>query len=168
MSAAAIGFPTQLDIRCPVCGARALWDEPFRIVGVGAIGSVDPRRVHRWGKSYVIEQYPSILKWNPDVKRKCITYHQLGVMKCLNCHRVAAQKLHWPDDAFYHWDIRGTRLWAWNKAHALDILHFVESTERAADQFAYGYWLKRLPRETLSAKVRDLIVKRIGASFAQE
>lgn len=161
-------FPTQLDIRCPQCGARALWDEPFRFVSHAEAAQFAPERVHRWGPRLIAELYPSLITWPPEGERKSYTYHKRGVMKCLNCHRVAVHALAWPADAFYRWDIRGTTLWAWNKAHALDLRSFIESTERAPDKFAYSYWLKRLPRETLSAKVRDLIVKRIGASFVQE
>jgi hypothetical protein len=161
------GFPMQLDIRCPACGARALWDEPFRIVDGKAVANIDPQLVHKWGQRYIIEKYPSVLKWRQD-SGKSYRYHHRGVMKCLNCHRVAVHQLDWSHDAFYRWDIRGTILWAWNKAHALDILHYIESSERQPEKFAYCYWLKRLPRPTLSAKVRDLIVKRIRASFVQE
>lgn len=163
-----VTFPPQLDVRCPACGARALWDEPFQFVSGRAAAEADPRRVHAWGRQFVIEKYPAVLQWQPKAKCKSYTYRQRGVIKCLNCHRVAAHTLHWDSDAFYRWDIRGTPLWAWNRAHALDILHYVESAERVPEKFAYCYWLKRLPRETLSAKVRDLVVKRIGTTLAQE
>lgn len=160
--------PMPLDIRCPACGARAAWNEAFVHTDRKGIANLDPRTVHPWGQRFMVERYPSVMKWTPEGNGKSHALHKRGVMQCSNCHRVAAHTLDWSTDAYYRWDIRGTPMWAWNKAHALDILHFIESKERAPEKYAYRYWLRRMPAGLITAKVRDLIVKRIRTTFAQE
>ncbi len=119
------------------------------------------------GDVVVLEKYPSVLTW-PSVKfGKEYDPQKDMVIKCAQCHLTTAHKLMWPDDAYFQWDIRGRTLWAWNGEHARALLQFIGGTERDETQFSYGWSLRKLPTEFISAKVRDLVVKKISDTLRE-
>jgi len=136
------------------------------------------RPTHRWGGWYVVEKYPSVLAWTPPKQSHQALYRWpgwdswgtsgvRGVVKCEHCHLIAAHDLSWPEDAYYRWEIRGHTLWAWSAEHAVALRDYLASEDR--DRAAYGEFegtLRRLPKDFLTAKVRDEAVKRISRSFA--
>jgi len=72
----------------------------------------------------------------------------------------------WPDDAYYQWDIRGRTLWAWSAEHALVLRDYLRSNDRDPEKYGeYAGALRHMPKDFLTAKVRDEAVKRISASF---
>jgi hypothetical protein len=92
-----------------------------------------------------------------------------GTLKCSKCHLVAETALTWPTDAYYQWNIRGYILWAWSTEHARALLGYLESTDRDPWRFSpYGFWMQTLPSEVTSAKRRDLVVKEISRTLADE
>jgi hypothetical protein len=89
-----------------------------------------------------------------------------GVVKCEHCHLVDAHDLAWPEDAYYQWEIRGHTLWAWSFEHAVVLRDYIGSDDRDAAKYrGYGYDLRRVPKEFLTAKVRAEAVKRISQSL---
>jgi len=77
-------------------------------------------------------------------------------------HEWQEHTLAWPDDAYWSWDIRGAVLWAWDIDHARRILEYIGGINRSRPA---SYDLRHIPKEFLTAKVRELAVKRISASF---
>jgi hypothetical protein len=51
-----------LEIRCPRCGGRAAFDEPFQFLSARKAQGL-PDTGKRWGGWYVREKYPSVLRW---------------------------------------------------------------------------------------------------------
>ena len=90
-----------------------------------------------------------------------------GVVKCPHCYLLIKHRLEWPADAYYQWDIRGVTLWAWCTEHACVLLGFLAASERDVARFP-GWGLHKLPREIISAKNRDEVVKRITATLQRE
>jgi hypothetical protein len=153
---------------CPKCGGRALLDEPFAFYPPGIIPAQLVAQAHTWGQRLVVEKYPSVVKW-PHLERGQGYVHKRGVVKCLGCHHIEAHDIAWPDEAYYKWDIRGQTLWACNREHAQVLLDFLGSKGRDASRHpGYVRSLRKLPKEFISAKVRDDIVKAISRTLESE
>jgi hypothetical protein len=163
-----------LHVSCGRCGKRALFEQPFEFLAEKPRN--ERRPTHQWGGWYVVEKYPNVLAWTAPSQSHQILYHWpgeligtdllRGVVKCEVCHHVAAHDLVWPKDAYYQWDIRGRTLWACSAGHALALRDYLASDDR--DPARYGEFersLRHLPKEFLTAKVRDEAVKRIARSF---
>ena len=167
MSRSHIGFPSLVDVRCPRCGGRALFDThlfDFYPERKGKPPASD-RPVHRWNDCHVIERYPMLVPWTPPPPRGAAERYnpKRGVIKCTSCHLVVAHQVNWPDDAYYRWDVRGITLWAWSEEHARALLGFIESAER--DPMAwpgpYRLSLRNLPRQVVLAKSCSTLAKLI-------
>jgi hypothetical protein len=177
------GGPDELDVRCPRCQARALFDDPFEYFGARhgkPVKQVYDAASHKWRREevdlsgfsvktsdggFVVEKHPGVAPWgsalNSDDGR------MIGVVKCSGCHSVFTHALDWPEDAFYRWEIRGVTLWAWSRDHALALLEFIKSDNRDARQYpSFERSLERLPKTVLLAKNRDLAVREISRTLA--
>jgi hypothetical protein len=174
------GRPEQFTIRCPRCGGRAIFDEPFEFYAERkGVPDSKGRPIYRWGGWYVVEKYPAILPWAPPrgsgqflssrsgKDTGGYTPHEKGVVRCLRCHHVAVHALSWPNDAYYHWDIRGFTLWAWSREHDQILLEYLGGTERDPRKYP-GWKLGKLPQQVISAKVRDTVVKQISRTLLAE
>ena len=160
------------DVRCPRCGGRASWLTAFESVPTRngrPIPDDDPRPIHRWGSWFLRERFPAVLPWRAPKGR---AYHyfvhgEFGVVRCPECHLTAPRPLCWPADAFFQWDIRGTRLWAWNAEHARVLLDYLGSAIRDPWKYGNGHAreLQKLPPRALAARNRELVVRRIGESL---
>lgn len=161
-----------LEVRCPRCAGRATFDKPFELLSERRTSAAEGEGMPRWGGFYVREKYPSVLRWRAP--RGCEQYlstgaggggyrlGRLGVVRCGACHHVAAHRLRWPDDAWFQWDVRGTRLWAWDEPHARVLLAYVESLRREpARHRGYSASLRKLPAVILAARNRALVAKKI-------
>jgi len=162
------------EVRCPRCGGRACFDEAFRFLSRRTVDPAHPEPVHRWGGWLVQEKYPSVMSWKAPRGSGQFLYlgctqlpdgfrlRHRGVVRCGECHRVAAHVLRWPDDAFFQWDVRGTRLWALNAEHARALLQYVGSARRDPARYPdFRHSLRKLPAVVLAAKNRDLVVRKI-------
>ena len=165
-------IPTQIDVRCPRCGQRALFDrELFEFYrereGPPPAGN---HPVHRFGGFYVVERYPRLVPWTPPRPQpRQERLPLIGVVKCIHCGLVAAHELSWPADAYFRWEIRGTTLWAWSAEHARVLRTFIAGTERDPRRFPYhagSLW--RLPKEIIAAKSREIVVRHITRSLKQD
>lgn len=163
-----------LDVRCPRCGGRATFDEPFEFLAERTVRASGAEGLHRWGGWYVREKYPSVLRWKPPrsgdqflamgAPRATGGYRlrHRGVVRCSACHHVGVHVLRWPQDAWFQWDVRGTRLWALDEAHARVLLAYVESLLRDPWHHpGYRRSLQRLPAVILAARNRALVAKKI-------
>jgi len=159
------------DVRCPNCGSRAVWDAAFETVPTRRgqpIDTDDPRPVHQWGGWFLRERYPTVVPWRPPRGRpgNYLVQGEFGVVRCPECHRIAAQPLCWPGDAFFQWSIRGVRLWAWNAEHARVLLDYIGCELRDPGKYGrYGRDLQKLPARVLAARNRELVVRRIRESL---
>lgn len=180
MEFSSIGWPVSFNVRCPSCGGRATFDEPFAFLsGSKKDVASEGLQAHRWGGWLVVEKYPSLLPWKaphgshqiivfsePNPPNGEYVYHQTGVIRCEECFRLGVHKLNWPDDAYYRWDIRGHVLWAWSAEHAHALLSYIDSRNREVGGGPYARNLLRLPKEFLDAKVRERIVKLIRGTLS--
>ena len=161
-----------IDISCPSCSSRALFHEPFEFVGSNR--DLVGRPYHEWGGWKVIELFPSVYKWQPPKTSSQYLrgggdnglggYPLLhrGLYQCDHCHNNQKHTLDWPRDAFWSWDIRGNQLWAWDANHAQRILDYIQPLSRIQ---CVSYDLRYIPKEFLTAKVRELVVRRITKSL---
>lgn len=175
-------MPASLAVRCPRCAACAAFDEAFDFLVAPPAetpASPDPRPVHRWGSWYVRERFPALVGWSAP--RGSSQYlqagghargsgaHQLrdrGVLRCPACHYAAAHALRWPEEAYFRWNVRGTRLWADDAEQARVLLHYVESTRRDPARYpGHERLLRRLPAPVLAARNRALVSRAIRQSF---
>jgi hypothetical protein len=166
---------TTRDIRCPACGGRARFEEPFEFYSSRQpVPGDESRPRHRWGGWIVVERFPAQFPWVPphrtDRDRSgeglggsgypLLTH---GLVQCPHCHVNRKHTLQWPEEAYWQWPIRGERLWACDRSHAEAILAFIESDHRPSRK---GSLLRRLPARFLTAKVRDLVVRKLRQSLA--
>lgn len=155
-----------LEIRCPRCGGRARWDEPFSFHNPKRVPAEERGRMVPWGGWLVREKFPSVIRWRrPLPGEGGYRYHGLGVVRCRACHAVRLHCLRWPQDALFQWSVRGVTLYAWNQEHARVLLHYIGSTLRDPNRYGSGYRksLQRLPARVLSGHARE----RLAAQIAQ-
>lgn len=166
-----------LEIRCPRCGGRAAFDEPFQFLSARKAQGL-PDTGKRWGGWYVREKYPSVLRWKaPRGSHQYLTtgrdrlgggyrlWHR-AVVRCRACHLVAVHVLRWPGDAYFQWKVRGTRLWALDANHARVLLHYIESSLRDPARYpGYQRSLRKLPAAILAARSREVVARKISATL---
>ncbi|MBC7809897.1 MAG: hypothetical protein H7175_02050 [Burkholderiales bacterium] len=162
------GEPAYIQIHCPRCGKRARLDESFEFT-MPQEEKIDTQgKVHRWGGWLVVEKYPNLVPWVTPGSGVSYQHWSRGVVKCPHCHLVAEKALEWPADAFYKWPLRGDLvLWAYNEEHARAILDYVGSKSRKPSG-DYAAHLRKIPKEMLSAKARETLVKQLTASLEEE
>ncbi|MFN8528965.1 MAG: hypothetical protein U0670_10165 [Anaerolineae bacterium] len=156
---------TDLQIKCQHCGGRATYQNAFK--SVRSPEGYDPAHVHPFGSTYVVERFPSMIAW--VVGTRSYSSYGRGVASCEDCRATYVVDLVLPEHLYYRWMIRGKLLYAYNRDHAVDLLDYVESTDRDLKKYGYqaALWLKRTPKEFLSAKVRDEVVKKIRKSLKE-
>jgi hypothetical protein len=161
-----------LEVRCPRCAGRARWEEPFELA--------DPSRGHvtggtqaegfvQWGGWRVREKFPSLLRWTEPRRGQGWSHYAQGVVRCSACHLVALQRLRWPADAFFRWNVRGTPLWAWHAEHAQVLHDYIAA--RVRDPFLYPdpyrKSLQRLPRDVIAARSRERVSRLIANTLTE-
>ncbi|WP_372018049.1 hypothetical protein [Pseudoxanthomonas sp. 10H] len=161
----------RLDARCPRCGGRALFVEPY----VFSAKPVAEAGIRRWGGWHIRERYPALLPWQapkgsthtfltdgPSDGQGYRLLHR-GVVECARCGPPFVHTLAWPDDAWWQWSIRGRLLWAWDREHALQILAYVRASDRPPRSTSGP--LGSIPSDFLTAKARPAVVKAIERSL---
>ena len=160
-----------LEVRCPRCGGRATFEEPFEFLLARQVDAGQAEGMHRWGGWLVREKFPSVVRWKaPRGSEQYLTggcpggyrLRHRGVVRCRACHFVGVHVLRWPADAFFHWNVRGTPLWAWDVEHARVLLEYIGSLQR--DPFRHGAYrrsLQKLPAAILAARSRETVSRKI-------
>ena len=166
-----------IDIKCPFCCALAKFEEPFEFLSKSRkeLSPNETHPHHQWGGWIVVERFPSQISWKPPsgssqyVRSSSNIYMTdgypvltNGLIQCSSCHTSIKHKLTWPEDAYWQWEVRGQFLWAWDKGHALSILDFVKNTVRPSQNTCA---LRYIPSHFLSAKIRELVVKKMERSI---
>lgn len=149
----------KVDIVCPDCGGRCVFEEPFEFLETPPPG--ESRQAYRWADRIVLEKFPREFPWTEPLGGYPLMRH--GLARCAACGLRRRHELNWPADAYWCWDIRGRMLWARDRAHALEILEHVRLEHRPA-RTSPG--LKRLPGFFLTAANRELVLSKIEKSLA--
>ena len=165
--------PTR-EIRCPRCGGPARFEKPFEFIGGPTPKANSPLwQLPRNGGWFVRERFPSLFPWTgPDDYYRHVSAtpgaSERGVTQCLRCRDARVHDMHWPQDAFWRWEIRGSVLWAFSREHAQVLREFISRSHREPADFGVEFagFLARLPSEFLRAQVRDEIVRMIDESLA--
>lgn len=160
-----------LEIRCPRCGGRARWEEPFELTGMrDEINASAPGATTRsWGPWRVREKFPSVVRWRAPRKGVGWAHYAQGVVRCSACHMVAEHRLRWPADAYFRWNVRGTVLWAWHAEHARVLHDHVAAKVRDPFRYPQPYprSLQRLPADVLAGRSRERVARKIAATLAE-
>lgn len=166
-----------IDVKCPACGEKAQFEEPFEFIPLRKLPTDEKRPFHHWGGWAVIERFPSLISWKAptgsqqylktggDGGGEGYTLQTNGLIQCLQCYLNRKHKLSWPDDAFWQWEVRGQILWAWNRTHAIDILSYIRQNVRPSRRLYQMYHLRYIPSHFLAAKVRELVVQKMEAAL---
>lgn len=161
-----------IDIHCPSCSKLASFEEPFEFLSADQASK--DKSAHRWGGWAVIERFPSQITWKPPAGSDQFLrgggeasnggYPLLtnGLVQCTHCHINKKHRLNWPMDAYWQWEVRGELLWAWDRRHAHSILEYIRKTTRPTRS---SPGLKYIPSNFLTAKVRDIVVRKIEAKI---
>jgi hypothetical protein len=128
-----------LEIRCPRCGGRATWEEPFAFVAPRDVAPEERERLVRWGNRLVREKFPSVIRWTKPERGQGHAYRQRGVVRCHACHAVVLHRLDWPEDALFRWSVRGVTLYAWDEEHARVLLDYIGATLRDPNRYGERY-----------------------------
>ena len=157
----------RVEIRCPRCGGRAMWEEPFAFSSRRKGAAEELERLVPWGGWLVREKFPSLIRWKAPARGQGYFYHQQGVVRCRACHLVSLHRLCWPEDAFFRWNVRGARLYALDEEHARVLLDYIGS--RLRDPNRYGEWyrkgLQRLPGEVMDGHARERVAGQIAETL---
>ena len=169
--------PPLIHIRCPTCSGAA---EFFRAIrqqvktrkaweeGRKSVAFMCSEWTKSGGDSYATLWYYPELDLHSG--RGCVRDRQryrgdskLGTILCPSCHLKKKGELRWPKQAFYQCDIRGRKLWAWNRAHTVALRDFVITPHRMnpAYERPIQSFLKTVPTHFLSARCRKLVLKRL-------
>lgn len=98
----------------------------------------------------------TIVDFFPRSKRD---HGSIGI--CSGCgRRCGSEELSWPEDAFYQISVRGVCLWALDRAQLVLIREYI------ARKATRGQGFHKLPKTIVSAKNRDLVLKKIDELLA--
>ena len=153
-----------LEIRCPRCGGRARWEEPFQFVRRHDVPEAEWDRLVAWGQQWVRETFPSVIRWTSPARGRGYRHYAQGVARCRACHAVVLHRLRWPGDAFFQWRVRGITLYAWHEEHARVLLHYVAASLRDPRRYGEGYRksLQRLPAQAIGGHARRRLAGQIA------
>lgn len=90
-----------------------------------------------------------------------------AVLTCLRCGTVQTRAVSLPEEYFYQVEYRGKPLRAGSRAQAQDLLAFIDGNDRRRKPWKDyttqqgASFLSRIPTHFLTAKARDIIVKRL-------
>ena len=59
--------------------------------------------------------------WNPT-DYAAGRRHKLGTIVCPNCHLRRKHELDWPNDAYFQTELKGHRLWAYDRASLVELI----------------------------------------------
>lgn len=99
----------------------------------------------------------------PECRQDATYDSHLKELTCINCCTQRCHALSWPEEANYAVDVRGNRLWAYDREQALDLRNFLESTDRNQGRFKASVFLDNIPTNFLTAKVRDEAVRKLDS-----
>lgn len=85
----------------------------------------------------------------------------IGVVVCPKCQFQRKHNLKWPDDAYFKIQYKGQLLWAFDRSSGLELLKFIQSTDRNRANFLHRSFLMKVPALFLNKKARPEISKKL-------
>jgi hypothetical protein len=162
--------PSAITIRCPICGAAAVFQSPFTFLGrsqsdATTIGTAQRNpniEVVKWGNCHVLVHFPNIFPWDSPSADKSYRTPNSGVSLCFQCGYKVKHILSWPDDAYFVCEFKVHVLWAWTRGHAQELKSFVDSKDRDPwNHPGYVMYLLHTPGVFLLAKNREAVSKEL-------
>ncbi len=181
-------MPHTLDVRCPSCGGRAFFEfaEAVRIRERKDIAffqesnQFDYLRCkdscgHYWHAAIYYAglhgRTVESIRELPDGYAKSEFAHsrylyrsagpRLGSISCDRCHLYQRHKLDWPKDAYFQIEYKDDVLWAFNAESAVELFHYITSTNRTRDHYKWEAFLMKVPTKFLRRGARKTITKRL-------
>jgi hypothetical protein len=134
-----VNWPARGDlaVSCPSCRCEAVFTSPYgflrREAAERAAGDSRLQGV-RWSGGFVVVRFPDTFPWRD--RNNPYTQHRRGqIWGVISCGQCAFRKKHlldWPADAFYKIDSPAGMLWAYTRAHLVQIRAAWEGIRRAA------------------------------------
>jgi hypothetical protein len=76
------------------------------------------------------------------------------------------RRLNWPDDGFYSIAYRGQVLWAYHRESALELQHYLLSTNREVSRYRWASFLLHVPTLFKTRKARVAVAKQLQRLLA--
>lgn len=86
----------------------------------------------------------------------------IGVLVCTKCQAQRKHNLKWPDDAYFKIQYKGQTLWAFDKSSGVELLNYIQSTDRNRANFLHRSFLMKVPTFFLNKKARPEISKKLS------
>jgi hypothetical protein len=98
--------------------------------------------------------------WNHS-KYPIGTRHNIGSVRCQQCHYRSIKAINWPNEAYYNVEIKGQTLWSFNTDSTLELRAYIHSKDRQINNYTYRDFLFHLPTNFKTKKMRDKITKKL-------
>lgn len=85
----------------------------------------------------------------------------LGSVRCEKCGRRGKHVLNWPNDAYYAIAHRNQVLWAFHRESAIELRHYLLSTNRDVSRYRWASFLLHIPTIFKTHKARAAVAKQI-------
>ena len=86
-----------------------------------------------------------------------------GVIRCMSCGYLRKHVLDWPENAYFQIEHRGDVLWAFDRETAVVLRDYIASNMRSRRGQRYSGFLRKVPKQFLSAKARPVLGKKLTA-----
>ena len=101
--------------------------------------------------------------WARSSTWRCrLAHFPLGTLTCKRCRSKRRHELSWPNDAWFQCEIRGELLWAFDRTSALMLRDYLASDDRKTGKYEQARFLRYIPSKCKTAKVRALVLKKLG------
>ena len=183
-------MPHRLAITCPDCKAEAAfefaeyvriktkadlkWFEASDTFDCLKVRNSDGQFVHvaayyhklKSNSMPSVEDLPpgyDISNWNLRKYRFSSSHGRDGTIVCERCGIRRKHTLNWPEEAFFQIDYKGNVLWAFDRQSTAELIDYIGSSHRKADQYSYWPFLMKIPSIFLSSHARQTVIARLKA-----
>ncbi|NVD96968.1 hypothetical protein HUX62_02970 [Massilia sp. BJB1822] len=117
----------------------------------------DPRQaIHKLPDSYSAEN------WDHSRYLRNRVGWPVGSIRCGSCHTRRRHVLNWPADAYYSIAHRSHVLWAFHRESAVELLQYLQSTERETSRYQWAFFLRHVPSVFKVSKAREAVVRQLN------
>ncbi len=92
----------------------------------------------------------------------------LGSIRCGSCHARGRHMLDWPKDAYFSIAHRGQVLWAFHRESAVELLQYLQSSERNTSGYRWDFFLLHVPSVFKARKAREAVVRQLGKRLGMD
>lgn len=182
-------MPHKLDISCPYCSKRAVF-EFAEIVQIEKRADIsffessdkfdyqffEGDSGQRWhgavyyallhgGSTLAIGDLPEGYEPSDWEHSKYLTRNRgldWGAISCRSCGAHQKHTLDWPADAYFSITYKAQQLWAFDRESFVELRDFIQSTEREEGEYRWRGFLLHIPTVFKRQSARETIVKRIN------